>query len=74
MAIITQCAHCGERRKGEANKFCAHCNTAEKRREMDKNNKELWDDVRTNKDNPSYNPNLPEYKCNYCDSKQNKDV
>jgi len=64
MSIITRCSHCGELRKGEANKFCKDCNTAERRKEMDENNKKIWDERR------KVNPKLPEYKCKYCDRKE----
>jgi hypothetical protein len=48
--IIIQCVHCGTKTSG---KYCLQCKTAEGRKEMDKNNKEL----------------NPEYKCKVCKEK-----
>ena len=72
MSIITVCSHCGEQRKGEANKFCKDCNTVEKRNQMDANNKKVWDDTREGENGGYKNEKLPEYECKYC-SKKDKD-
>ena len=38
---IWECVHCGER-MGTARKFCKFCETAEGRRNVDKQNEEAW--------------------------------
>lgn len=47
MAHFKLCSHCGERKScalnDNAKYLCRNCNTAEKRAEMDKNNKELFE-------------------------------
>ena len=40
MAEIIICTHCGERTTG---KYCGQCHTAEGRREMDSNNKQMFE-------------------------------
>lgn len=51
---IYVCFHCGVQKTTE-NKFCQHCDTAEKRRAMDDENKKLWQENK-----------MKEYQCNFC--------
>ena len=52
---IYMCMHCGAKLSGSA-KFCNYCNTAEKRKESDKENKKIWQES-----------GLGEYVCKMCD-------
>jgi len=42
MKLITRCIHCGEE-CGRGTKYCANCGTADKRREMCRINKEIFE-------------------------------
>ena len=56
MAIIKVCSHCGEiiSRSDTRKKFCNYCNSSGKRKEMDENNRKLFEE------------NGLEYHCKFC--------
>ena len=46
MAIISLCVHCGEKMKGDK-KYCRFCDTAEKRKRVDKENAKIQKENQT---------------------------
>ncbi len=61
MSVTQICLHCGFKMPEGKKKFCQYCDTPEKRKEMDKNNRKVFADA-----------GLKEYECEYCIGKKSK--